>query len=278
MPDVRKESGARGAAPLTSDICSLTSDADICPLTSEAKRQSAIGLWLAGQERIAGTPVDHYLRGRGIDLSRLGRPPPAAEGGQPDQRGRAPRALRYHPELWADGRYWPAMLAIIRDGPTGQAIGCHRTFLARGPDGAWRKAPLGPEGAKRSYGQVKGGFIPLWRGRSGKPLRFAPAGDRVALTEGIEDGLTIALACPEYRVLAAISAGNFQAIALPEQVSTVLICADNDPLTLPGGKPHPARLAVQAAIARFQREGRRVLIARPDGAKDFNAVLTGGAA
>ncbi|GAB1361801.1 hypothetical protein MASR1M32_10370 [Rhodobacter sp.] len=45
-------------------------------------RKLAAGVWLSAQEKILGTPVDHYLRGRGIDLRAL----PHISG-----------AIRFHP-------------------------------------------------------------------------------------------------------------------------------------------------------------------------------------
>lgn len=232
--------------------------------TPEAKRQRAFGRWLSAQQKIAGTPVEAYLAGRGIDLQRLGR---------------QPGALRYHPELFTDGRHWPAMVALIQDG-AGRPIGCHRTFLARDDAGRWGKAPVGQNGRK-VLGLTLGGIIPLWRGASGRALRDAPDGDHAVLVEGIEDGLTIALAAPEFRVIACISIGNLAQLVLPPAIRTVTIAGDNDPetITVRGvERPHPARSALLAAIDRFQAEGRRVLLAYAGGgAKDFNARLQGAA-
>lgn len=235
------------------------------PESDDEKRQRAHGRWLSASPHLRGTPAADYLLGRGIDLARLGR---------------QPGALRYHAELWTEGRHWPAMVALIQDG-AGRPIGCHRTFLARDQAGRWGKAPIGG-GAKKVLGLHTGGMIPLWRGASGVPIRQAPEGDRVIICEGIEDGLTLALAAPDYRVLACVTIGNMQHLVLPPAIREVLIAGDNDPemIRLLDGRerPHPARLALAAAIRRWQHEGRRVLIAfAGGGAKDFNDRLRGGA-
>jgi hypothetical protein len=108
----------------------------------------------------------------------------------------------------------------------------------------------------------------LWRGASGKPLADAPSDDMVLFTEGIEDGLSVALACPEYRVLCAVSLANMRNIELPPKIGTVYIFAQNDP---PGSS---AELALRKAIRHLQQRGLRVKIARPpDGMKDANDML-----
>lgn len=225
--------------------------------TTRRARQSerAFGVWLSARSAIRGTPVERYLDGtRGIPLARLGR---------------QPAALRFHPELRAEERYWPAMVAVICGTGGGKAapIGIHRTFLHVRADGSVGKAPI--PAPKRVMGSMRGGIIPLWRGRSGKPLAQAPADDVLAITEGIEDALTVALAEPAWRVVAAVSIGNLAAIELPPALLDVVICADND------AAGSPAARALAAAVVRFQDQGRRVRLASPpEGVKDFNAMRT----
>lgn len=217
----------------------------------EARRRKALALFLGGQERIAGTPVDGYLAARGIVLAELAR---------------QPRALRFHPECWCGEvrRPLPAMLAAITDG-AGLHVGTHRTWLAWDGVGAWRKAPL--QDAKKTLGRYAGGFIPLWRGASGKPLRDAPAGEPLAVAEGIETALSVALACPELRVIASVALANMGSLILPASVGCVILCADNDT-----DNPKAAALLDRAA-ERFAAEGREVRIARPPVGKDFNDTL-----
>ncbi|MFN3953233.1 MAG: toprim domain-containing protein [Pararhodobacter sp.] len=227
------------------------------------RARQALGLWLDAQAQIKGTPVDHYLRGRSIDLARLGR---------------QPRALRYAP---AHGYYhmdpatgeviegkWPAMLALVH-GPDGAPVALHRTWLAEGPQG-WTKAPVPVP--KKVLGHYGGGAIHIWKGigpRGGKPARLAecPPGTQVFIGEGIEDALSLVMLAPEVRVLAAISLSNLGAVALPANVATVTLVADQD-------ESPAARKALERAIAAHGAAGREVrLWQNRHGGKDLNDAL-----
>ena len=232
------------------------------------KSRAAFALWLSGAPRLAGTPAEAYLKGRGIDLAVLGR---------------QPRALRYHggvlePET---GLRLPCLLAKI-DGPDGMCLTVHRTWLAQTGEGRWVKAdavhPI--KKSKKVYGPYKGGGIRLWNGeridaktgevKRGHPLARAPAGSTAVLVEGIEDGLSVAVACPEYRILAAVSLANLGNLAqgLPRAIDRIILCADND---APGG---PAAASLDRAARACLAGGRRVSIVRPPaGIKDVNELL-----
>jgi hypothetical protein len=230
-------------------------DAAEADAEAEARRGAARRLFLAAQEAIGGTPASAYLAGRGIDLAELRR---------------QPRSLRFHPDLAnrESGRSWPALVAAISDA-RGEHVATHRTWLHEAEPGRWTKAPL--HDPKMTLGSYAGGTIRLWRGASGKPLASAPDGEAVAIGEGIETCLSVALACPELRVLCAVSLSNMGRVELPPALRTVILCADND------GDNEPASRALQRAVDRFKAEGRTVRIARPPaGLKDFNDVLTAG--
>lgn len=219
--------------------------------SDEQKRRAAQAMWLNAEPTIAHTPVDAYLRGRGIDLSLLGR---------------QPRALRFHPNLYhADARMrFPAMIAAI-SGPDGKHVATHRTWLEH-VGGGWIKARV--KDAKMSYGAFAGGAIHLWRGASGRPFREARADEPICIGEGIETCLSVAIACPELRVISGVSLGNFGSVWLPEQVRMVILLAEND------DKP-AARRAFQRVVHRFQDRGLEVRFARPGLGKDFNDELRG---
>ncbi len=222
---------------------------------AEARRRKALSLFLEAQSNIVGTPVAAYLVARGIDLGELGR---------------VPRALRFHPACWCSeaAQKLPAMLGAITSGE-GVHVATHRTWLARPASGVWSKAAL--NNAKKTLGSYAGGFIPLQRGATGTPMRTAPQGETVGIAEGIETALSVALACPELRVIAAVSLGNMARLALPRAVSNVIICADDD-----GPDNHAAARALASAVERFAKEGRQVRVARPPVGKDFNDTLTAG--
>ena len=212
-------------------------------------------IWAESRPELRGTPAAGYLAGRGIDLARLGR---------------QPRALRFHPALPCveRGAPLPAMLGAIC-GSDGQMIGLHRTWLEL-VEGQWRKGRL--TASKKVLGNIRGGTIRLWRGASGLPLAQAAPGSEVVIAEGIETGLSIALSCPERRVLAAVSVGNLAAIELPPQIEGVVIAAEND------GFNTPVMTALQRAIDRWMAEGRKVRVARSPVGSDMNDLLRGDAA
>lgn len=216
---------------------------------AEKRRKSIKRIWLDAQPKLAGTPVERYLLGRGLDLSQLGR---------------QPAALRYHPALYCreTDRQYPAMVAMIDRGS--DLVGIHRTYLAMQPSGAVIKPPELGKNAKLSLGHYKGGLIKLWRGASGKPLKDAPAGEFVALSEGIEDGLSVALAKPELRVCCAVSLGSMMSLELPPHLN-VLILGQNDQAD------SQAAQTLVAVVARFRHEGRSVRHALPPPEfKDWN--------
>ena len=152
-------------------------------------------------------------------------------------------------------------------GPDGAHLATHRTWLAQRADGTWGKAPL--DRPKKVRGSFPGGALRLGRGASGRRLADARPGEPVALAEGVETALSVALATPELRVLCAVSLGNLARVELPPAVSVVILCADNDE-----GNETAAR-ALARAVDRFAADGREVRIARPPaGVKDWNDYLT----
>lgn len=223
----------------------------------------AMQLWLQAQASIAGTPAERYLAGRGIDLQRLGR---------------QPRALRYHPELFnrEAGRPLPALVAAISlpcqsDGPARQ-MAIHRTWLQVHPDGRVTKAPL--MDAKRTLGRYPGGSIRLWRGASGRPVCRIQPGEPILLSEGIEDGLTAALAVPEMRVWAIVSLGNLAALWLPAgpEGGTPPV-----PVLLQQNDTNPKTIAMrERGLRALWDRGFRPRTAPPPAiVKDVNELLTG---
>jgi len=147
--------------------------------------------------------------------------------------------------------YWPVMLACVTD-YTGNLRALHRTYLA--VDGK-SKAPVSPE--RMTLGPV-----------NGYALHLAEAGERVAVTEGLETGLSVMIATgvPTW---AALSAGGIQKLILPPLplAREILVCADNDANGV-------GQRAAQTFAARCIAEGRRVRIALPPTpGSDFNDLL-----
>lgn len=230
--------------------------ADAVSDDADRRRRAAARIWaFEARPSIAGTPNAAYLGARGIDLAVLGR---------------QPRALRFHPSLtygpWRDNLAFPAMVAAI-SGPDGTHIATHRTWIERDVEGVWRKANV--ENPRLSLGSYGGGSIRIWRGASGKPLREALPDEWIVIGEGIETCLSIALACPELRVLSGVSVDNLGGVALPPQARRVILAVDNDQHMGP-------RLQAQGSAERHIAAGREVRLARAQVGNDFNDTLQAG--
>jgi hypothetical protein len=211
------------------------------------KRESAKTLFFGG-EPFAGSPAEAYLAGRAIDLNRLPR---------------RPAALKFSPAVWCKeaGRDLPAMLACVTDAAAGAVMGTHRTWIERAGEG-WVKARL--EDAKKSLGDVKGGLIPLNRGHSGVGLKDGPAGEWLAIGEGIETCLSYAIANPAVRVASCVALGFLGSVRLPEHVGGIYVLADNDPTTA----------VLDRELAKLTERGLPFVAVRPpEGHKDFNDWL-----
>lgn len=244
----------------------------------EARRKRAHATWLAARPLERGDPVDRYLLARGIDLGVL-------------EHG--PGVLRYHPAL----PYWvfdkdadrfiklvelPAMVAAVTELATGRFIACHRTWLRADGRGKAGAAELGHDhrgrvrDAKKVAGSFTGGHIKLWLGRDAAgqrykgPLRSLRLG-RLHISEGIEDGLTAAVADPDIAAIAAITVGNMVTLALPEQARELVMLKQND------APDSDAAATYLQAVERYRGEGRRVLEAvPPPGVKDLNDLARAG--
>lgn len=217
------------------------------------KRRRAHEIWMSGRDW-RGSPVEAYLRARGVDVERIG----AWDDG-----------LRYAPRLshWVESHVGPAMLGAFRHPKSGFS-GLHATFLL--PDGSG-KADL--DRPKLMMGSVAGAAIRLTRGESERTLEELESDVRaigrgcageLALCEGIEDAVTVAAARPELRCWAVGSLGNLGAQPASAAISAYLVCADND-----WGKP-AAVASFEKQIAALKRHGVPVAVARAHAGKDMN--------
>lgn len=215
-------------------------------------RRRAKATWL-NAEGLAGSLGARYLASRGIYLADLPR---------------TPRAVRFSPSQkhMESGQHFPALVSAMT-GPDGGFYAIHRTFIA--PDGGG-KAPVQP--VRKMWPQYLGAAIHLWRGETGLPPREAAAQglwDVLAICEGIEDGLSLALACPELRVWCAGGLSNLANIRLPECCGEVIVAADND-----WGKEGAERL-LQRGLRALAAQGRPVKVAHATTGKDVNDQLRG---
>lgn len=261
------------------------------------RQRGAQAMFMSASNRLRGTPVDRYLAGRGIFLGRLA------------ELGTVPGAIRYAESMpLTVDTYYPALVAAVTrppDTPDAPSLltAVQRIYLAAS-GGGWGKAPVRPN--KKAYGALTGhdsagpwaGAVYLWRGqrkdrktgllRLGRPIaslmkRGPESEDEATLLicEGIEDGLTAALAWPRWRIWAGVSLTAMRSLRIPAPIERVVYVADNDPHThtIKGVTgPHPARLARQAVIESWQAQGKKVLVAEPQGAKDLNEIAIKGVA
>lgn len=218
------------------------------PSPSAAQR-----LWQARRDP-RGTPVAHYLAGRGLTL-----PDPCP------QLGYAPD-LAYRNGAGVVTGHFPAMLAATR-GADGRLIGVHRTYLAVRRDGSVRKAPV--PAPKKVLGSHAGGAVRL----------TAASGATLALAEGIETALAVAQAT-RWPTWAVVAIDNFARVVLPGAVRTVILCGDADEPYLAariveGREPvTPAGRCLARAAGRFRRQGIDVRLEIPRTCKsDWNDVL-----
>jgi putative DNA primase/helicase len=112
---------------------------------------AALSIWQATVPAV-GTPVEIYLRSRGIGIA-------------------LPPTIRFHTGLrHPSGGTWPAMVALVSRGRDDAPLAIHRTFLSR--DGAG-KAAVEPQ--RMMLGPCRGGAV-----------RLAPVGDTLMVGEGME--------------------------------------------------------------------------------------------
>lgn len=184
-----------------------------------------------------GTIVDRYLASRGLDGFIV------------------PPTLRFHPQLWnaETSTLMPGMVAAVTDARQ-QIVGIHRTFLRA--DGAGKAHVKSP---KKMLGACMGGHVCL----------ALPSGGKLAISEGIETGLSVMMARPDLAVWAALSLGNMGA-PVPASITELILCADGD------NKDQKAADGVlDSAVARHRKgfPQRAVVIARPTPGMDFNDML-----
>ena len=163
------------------------------PRPDASKRtQAALAIWQASQP-VDGSPVETYLRSRGLIVS-------------------PPNSIRFHAGLkHPSGGIWPAMVALVTRGIDGAWIAIHRTFLAREGNG---KAPVDP--AKMMLGPCRGGVV-----------RLVDPGDVLMVGEGIETCLA-AMQATGLAAWAALSTSGLRTLDLPCDLRDVIVLADGD--------------------------------------------------
>jgi hypothetical protein len=152
----------------------------------------------------------------------------------------------------ASGTTGPSIVAMVTNND-GAIRAVQRTFLSADES---QKRGVAP--ARQSLGPIKGHAI-----------RIGLNTPTMMIAEGLEDAMTAHAAMGfTHCAWAAVGLGA-SAIALPDEITDVIVLSDRD--------PHGAgqRGAAEAAV-RFKAAGKRVRVAiPPDGVKDFNALVQG---
>lgn len=254
-----------------------------------ARRGSARWHFLFDPETVAGwrgTPAWHYLNNR--------------TAGMLDKLGHVPGCIRFHPALFNAQLTMdrnrpvklPAMIAAIVNAQ-GDMIALHRTWLVKrgAGDDSWDRLRADDASqtsdkkelkGKKALASYRGGTIRLWAGRrinmdTGEVKlgvqwpRLGP-GSSIMLCEGIETGLSLALAMPERRIVTTVSVDGFADVVLPPCFARVTIAADRDE------KNERQHAATQAALERAKhahaQAGRHCsVIYPPEGIDDWNTAL-----
>lgn len=266
----------------------------------EREKELGVNRMWRDTKQADNTVVEAYLRGRGITLA-----PPAA--------------IRLAPLLVhkPSDRELPCMVAAMfaprmedgQDKATMRIVALHRTWLvvdelvqregerfilhhhvlALGRDAKvsrykWYDGHSSHDKGKMVWGSTRGAYIPLTAG---------PTRSVLAISEGIENGLSVAQVNPAWSVWAAYSASNYGGLIIPPSVKRLVLCQDGDSrpardaagnIKLDGeGNPiRPADEAIRRAAQLHADvaadDGRRleVEIWRPAEGKDANDMLREG--
>jgi putative DNA primase/helicase len=155
--------------------------------------RAALKIWVNARNAV-GTPVETYLRHRGIKIN-------------------IPPTLRFAANAphKPSGRCFPTMIAAVTVWPERQPCAVHRTFLDESGMG---KASVEPK--RMTLGPLRGAAV-----------RLAEATERLMVGEGIETCLS-AMQATGLPAWVALSTGGLQTIKLPPEVREVTILADGD--------------------------------------------------
>ena len=204
------------------------------PTSNNQQRDAAAVRLFAAARPINGSPVETYLRSRGINDAV------------------AADALRFHPKCYcrepdADRPIaLPAMLAAVTDN-AGCITGLMRTYLSAD---AGRNALI--DSPRRAMGAL-----------AGNGVRFGPHDDVMAVGEGVETMLSLRIAMPAMSMIAALSAAHLAALVPPPRLRRLYIAVDDDS----AGRNAAARLAER--LSALSIETVRLTPRR----KDFNDDL-----
>ena len=226
--DVKEELRRRGLLPERAHYSPLKPPKS--PVVNEDRKRNqgrAIAIWRASRAA-TGSLVEEYLRRRGITVP-------------------VPPSIRFahlrHPDT---GLTFPVMIAGVQ-GPDGQIIAIHRTFLlADGRDKMNTSSP------RLALGPIRGGAV-----------RLSLAADAVALVEGIEDALAVQQ-MTDTPAWAVLGTSGFASVELPHHIRRAILAPDGDGA---GDK------IIDGAAQRLDVAGVEVRVVRPPRGLDWCDLL-----
>jgi hypothetical protein len=170
-----------------------TDDREARDLDNDQRTKVARGLWKKAGP-VENTPVETYLRGRGITCP-------------------IPPTIRYlaATKHSGTGLWLPCMIAGVAIWPSREISGIHRTFLTI--DGR-KKSPVSNN--KMMLGPVRGGAV-----------RLADVGAELVVGEGIESCLSVLQATGK-PTWASLSTSGMDSLILPDEARDIIIAADHD--------------------------------------------------
>jgi hypothetical protein len=283
--DEERERRAAARAERDASIAERRSQDEADELAKRRRDEEAVAEIVKRAVPIAGTHAEAYLRARGLTPAR-----------------RLVADLKFISDLdyWgmADGNAksktilasLPAMVAIIRN-VAGEIMGVHQTFLDTVEPRKWKPIGSSANAAKKVRGEARGGMI-----------RLGLLGDKLALSEGIETGLSwhaLGHGPEDISLAAAISLGNMAGgctgsiahrtavgtngkpvmvrngvpdmdkpgVILPDDVREVILLGDGD------SDPMATHAAVATAGRRFHAQGRVAAVHFAEPGLDWNDVL-----
>jgi Toprim domain len=236
---------ACGATTAIAAAMGVASDLVIKPTVRSSTVAGALDAWRKATPA-AGSPVEAYLRSRGITL-----PPPPSIRFLPRQRN------------WNDDKTYPTMIGLVQRvrGDEDHVVlgslidaGTHFTFLQGGEtNGLVVKAAT--DASKLTLGQLRHGGVWL------TPVE--EISKQLVVAEGIETALS-AMQITKLPTVAALSAAGMQSLRWPPQVRRLWIAADNDQAGLK---------AAEVLLGRALRAGLQGQIKVPAKGNDFNDLL-----
>lgn len=204
------------------------------------KVERALRTWESGFDP-HGTPVEAYLRSRGLTL--------------PENAG---EAIRWVPSCpFGRRQFVPAMVCLVRHIHDDVPLGIHRTAITHAGKKAFHEV-FGRQECRMALGPISGGAIKI-----GKPT------DVLGIGEGLESTISLRAFIPNLPVWSLINSNGLSGFPVIDGVDHLFVAEDNDPA---------GRKAGETVFMRWAAKEREVTpVTPPNEGEDLNDfVMRGG--